>query len=194
VYIDGELLGYRRRGEHLVELHKREIARQRREIGMVFQSFNLFSHMSVLQNIVDAPIGVLGLDRREARQRAQELLRTVGLAHKAVAMPDQLSGGQQQRMAIARALAMRPKVMLFDEPTSALDPELVKEVLDTMRKLSDLGMTMVVVTHEIGFAREAAARAVFMDKGRIVEDGPVEQVFNNSTNSRVNDFLGKVLA
>ncbi|WP_432974461.1 amino acid ABC transporter ATP-binding protein [Dactylosporangium sp. CA-233914] len=193
VYIDGELLGYRRRGDHLVELHKREIARQRREIGMVFQSFNLFAHMSVIQNIVESPIGVLGLDRKEARQRAMELLETVGLAHKANAMPDELSGGQQQRVAIARALAMRPKVMLFDEPTSALDPELVKEVLDAMRTLSELGMTMVVVTHEIGFAREAAARAVFMERGRVVEDGPVEQVFTNSSNARVKDFLGTVL-
>ncbi|WP_155345101.1 amino acid ABC transporter ATP-binding protein [Acrocarpospora pleiomorpha] len=193
VFIDGELLGYEHRGDHLVELPKREIARQRREVGMVFQSFNLFTHMSVLQNVMEAPVGVLGLDRKQARSRAEELLETVGMAHKAHAMPEQLSGGQQQRVAIARALAMRPKVMLFDEPTSALDPELVSEVLETMRRLSDLGMTMIVVTHEIGFAREVAARAVFMDAGRIVEDGTVEDVFRGATNARVRDFLGKVL-
>lgn len=193
VYINGELLGYELRKDHLVELHEREIARQRREIGMVFQSFNLFAHMSVLENVMEAPVGVLGLDRKEARERAVDLLGTVGLAQKAHAMPDQLSGGQQQRVAIARALAMQPKVMLFDEPTSALDPELVNEVLDTMRKLSDLGMTMIVVTHEITFAREVAARAVFMDLGRIVEDGPVDQVLRNSHNVRVAEFLSKVL-
>lgn len=194
VYIDGELLGYHRRGDHLVEMHKREVARQRREIGMVFQSFNLFSHMSVLQNVMEAPTGVLGLRAKEARERAEALLASVGLANKADSTPAQLSGGQQQRVAIARALAMRPKVMLFDEPTSALDPELVKEVLDTMRKLSETGMTMIVVTHEIGFAREVAARAVFMEQGRIVEDGPAEEVFESSSNKRVAEFLGQVLS
>lgn len=194
VYIDGELLGYQERKDHLVELHERRIARQRREVGMVFQGFNLFAHMTVLQNVMEAPVGVLRVDRAEAKARAMELLARVGLDHKAAARPDQLSGGQQQRVAIARALAMRPKVMLFDEPTSALDPELVGEVLETMRKLADSGMTMIVVTHEIGFAREVAARAVFMDKGRIVEDGTAESVFNNSANARVKDFLGKVLA
>jgi polar amino acid transport system ATP-binding protein len=194
VHIDGELLGYHRCEDHLVEMHERQVARQRREIGMVFQSFNLFAHMSVIQNVMEAPTGVLRLGRKEARERAVGLLETVGLAHKMDAMPDQLSGGQQQRVAIARALAMQPKVMLFDEPTSALDPELVKEVLDTMRALSDLGMTMVVVTHEIGFAREVAARAIFMEHGKIVEDGLADEVFTNSANARVRDFLGKVLS
>ncbi|MEU9888701.1 amino acid ABC transporter ATP-binding protein [Sphaerisporangium sp. NPDC051011] len=194
VFIDGEMLGYEHKGDHLLELPKRKIAYQRRQVGMVFQSFNLFQHMTVIQNVMEAPVGVLKLDKREARERAEELLATVGLAHKADAMPHQLSGGQQQRVAIARALAMRPKVMLYDEPTSALDPELVKEVLDTMRKLAESGMTMIVVTHEIAFAREAAARAVFMEQGRIVEDGSVDQVFNNSSNPRIRDFLGHVLA
>jgi polar amino acid transport system ATP-binding protein len=189
VYLDGELLGYERRSDHLRELRKKDIARQRREVGMVFQQFNLFSHMSVMRNIIEAPVGILKEDRKAAESHALELLDSVGLAHKAQAMPSELSGGQQQRVAIVRALAMRPKVMLFDEPTSALDPELVGEVLDTMRRLSDEGMTMIVVTHEIGFAREVAARAVFMERGRIVEDGSADEVFNRSSNARVQEFL-----
>ncbi|PKW16489.1 amino acid ABC transporter ATP-binding protein [Saccharopolyspora spinosa] len=195
ILLEGELLGYRlaKNQNHLVELTQREVARQRRSIGMVFQSFNLFSHKTVLENVIEAPVGVLGRPKAEAIAEAQELLATVGMEHKANDMPDRLSGGQQQRVAIARALAMHPKVMLFDEPTSALDPELVREVLEAMKKLVELGMTMIVVTHEVGFAREVASRAVFMEAGRIVEDGPAREVLSVSQNPRTKMFLQQVL-
>ncbi len=193
VFLHGELLGYERKGNHLVELHENRIARQRREIGMVFQSFNLFPHMSALENIIEAPTGVLGVPKAEAVAEARRLLAMVGLEEKADFMPSQLSGGQQQRVAIARALAMKPKVLLFDEPTSALDPELVNEVLDAMRALAESGTTMVIVTHEIGFAREVSARAVFMAQGRIVEEGSVESLINDPKNERTRDFFSKVL-
>jgi polar amino acid transport system ATP-binding protein len=193
VFLHGELLGYERRGNNLVELPERRIAVQRREIGMVFQSFNLFPHMTVLQNIIEAPVGVLKVTRAEAVERAHGLLRVVGLGHKASATPKELSGGQQQRVAIARALAMQPSVLLFDEPTSALDPELVKEVLDAMRSLAETGTTMVIVTHEIGFAREVSARSVFMDHGRIIEEGTIESLHRNAQHERTRDFFAKVL-
>lgn len=193
VFLHGELLGYERRGNHLVELHEKHIARQRREIGMVFQSFNLFPHMTALENVIEAPTGVLGIPKNEAIADAMRLLEMVGLGTKAQFTPRQLSGGQQQRVAIARALAMRPKVLLFDEPTSALDPELVNEVLDAMRTLAESGTTMVIVTHEIGFAREVSARAVFMDQGRIVEEGSIESLQANPREERTRDFFSKVL-
>src|ERR1700744_195893 len=179
LYVDGVLVGYEERGAKLHELHPREAARQRRDIGMVFQHFNLFPHMTALENVVEAPIRVKRLKRDEALAIARAQLAQVGLADKADSYPAQLSGGQQQRVAIARALAMEPKLMLFDEPTSALDPELVGEVLDVMRGLARDGMTMVVVTHEIGFAREAGDTAVFMDGGVIVESGPPQEVLTN---------------
>ncbi len=170
-----------------------DLNRARAQIGMVFQQFNLFPHRTASQNITLALENVLGMSRTEARARALEHLREVGLEHKVDAHPGQLSGGQQQRVAIARALAMRPKLMLFDEVTSALDPELVKEVLDTMKRLADEGMTMMVVTHEMGFAREVATRVLFMDDGQIREDGPPQQVFSNPTHPRCKDFLAHVL-
>jgi glutamate transport system ATP-binding protein len=169
------------------------LARLRAEVGMVFQSFNLFGHKNVLDNITMAPIHVAGVPRREAEQRARELLDRVGLAQKEHAMPGELSGGQQQRIAIARALAMRPKLMLFDEPTSALDPEMINEVLAVMVELAADGMTMVVVTHEMGFARQAANRVVFMDGGQIVEVGSPAEFFDNPKSDRAKDFLSKVL-
>jgi glutamate transport system ATP-binding protein len=169
------------------------LARLRAEVGMVFQSFNLFGHKNVLDNITMAPMRVGGLSRTEAEQRARELLDRVGLAHKDQAMPGELSGGQQQRIAIARALAMRPKLMLFDEPTSALDPEMINEVLAVMVELAADGMTMLVVTHEMGFARQAANRVVFMDAGQIVEVAPPAEFFDNPTSDRAKDFLSKVL-
>ena len=193
IWVNGHLVGYKDMGSYLQELSPREIAANRRDVGMVFQSFNLFPHKTVLGNITVAPIKVAGLSRAEAEARARELLDRVGLADKALAYPAQLSGGQQQRVAIARALAMRPKVMLFDEPTSALDPELVGEVLDVMRDLARSGMTMVVVTHELAFAREVADHLVFMDKGRIVEQGPPSEVLDRPQQERTRAFLSKVI-
>ncbi|MGW5124891.1 amino acid ABC transporter ATP-binding protein [Streptomyces sp. NPDC004069] len=171
----------------------RDLARLRAEVGMVFQSFNLFAHMSALENVAFAPMKVRRAQRKDAEDRARELLDRVGLGHKAAAMPSQLSGGQQQRVAIARALAMEPKAMLFDEPTSALDPEMVGEVLDVMRDLADSGMTMIVVTHEMGFARATADRVVFLADGRIAEQAPPEQFFDAPRSDRARDFLSKVL-
>lgn len=191
--VDGELVGYRRAHGKLYELREHEIAAKRAEIGMVFQSFNLFPHLTVLQNIMEAPIGVLRQPRNVVKARAEALLERVGLADKRDVYPSTLSGGQQQRVAIARALAMEPKLMLFDEPTSALDPELVGEVLEVMKDLARSGMTMVVVTHEIGFAREVADSVVFMDEGIVVEAGPPEQCLLNPQHPRTQAFLSKVL-
>src|SRR5262249_15032586 len=191
---DGELIGYREATDgRLVEDSERNISRLRAEIGMVFQRFNLFPHMTALQNICEAPIQVKGTSRAEAEARARDLLKKVGLDQKAGAYPARLSGGQQQRVAIARALAMDPKLMLFDEATSALDPELVGDVLKVMRQLAEEGMTMVVVTHEMGFAREVADRVVFMDEGVIVEEAPPEQIFSAPRQERTQSFLRKVL-
>ncbi|MBV9811529.1 MAG: amino acid ABC transporter ATP-binding protein, partial [Acetobacteraceae bacterium] len=184
---------YRQVGARLHELREAEVARQRAQIGMVFQHFNLFPHLTVLGNVMEAPLHVLRLSRPAARERARELLAQVGLSDKADAYPEQLSGGQQQRAAIARALAMEPKAMLFDEATSALDPELVAEVLAVMRALAGRGMTMVVVTHEMGFARHVAARVIFMDRGRIVEEGTPEQMFAAPREARTGEFLRRVL-
>jgi polar amino acid transport system ATP-binding protein len=193
LWVDGELVGYRQDGNKLYELREKEIARKRAEIGMVFQHFNLFPHMTALQNVTLAPTRVLGVDRREARERGVRLLDRVGLADKLDVHPVALSGGQQQRVAIARALAMEPKLMLFDEPTSALDPELVGDVLDVMRGLARDGMTMIVVTHEIGFAREVADTVVFMDGGVVVESGPPAEVLGAPRHERTRSFLQKVL-
>ena len=193
LYVDGELVGYRQQGDRLHELHDTEIARKRTEIGMVFQNFNLFPHMTALDNIIEAPCQVKGESKATARQHATELLDQVGLADKASFYPRQLSGGQQQRVAIARALAMRPKLMLFDEPTSALDPELVGDVLAVMRALAQSGMTMIVVTHEIGFAREVADTVVFMDDGVVVESGPPSELLANPRHERTRAFLAQVL-
>jgi polar amino acid transport system ATP-binding protein len=191
--VDGELVGYRESADKLYELHDREITGKRAEIGMVFQHFNLFPHMTALDNVTLAPIGVLGVSRDEARGRARELLSRVGLGDKLDTYPVALSGGQQQRVAIARALAMQPKLMLFDEPTSALDPELVGDVLDAMRQLARDGMTMIVVTHEMGFAREVGDSVVFMDEGVVVEQGPPGEVLANPREARTREFLSKVL-
>jgi polar amino acid transport system ATP-binding protein len=191
--VDGALVGYREHGGKLHELKERETARARSEIGMVFQRFNLFPHMTALGNVAEAPVQVLGESKSDAIDKARALLDRVGLADKVDTYPAQLSGGQQQRVAIARALAMEPKLMLFDEPTSALDPELVGEVLDVMRGLADDGMTMVVVTHEMGFAREVADTVVFMDGGVVVEEGDPESVIDNPQEERTKAFLGKVL-
>ncbi|WP_327277198.1 amino acid ABC transporter ATP-binding protein [Streptomyces sp. NBC_01224] len=191
--VDGAPVGYRQQANRLYELKEREIARARRDIGMVFQRFNLFPHMTALDNVMEAPVKVAGVTRAEARADALRLLDRVGLADRAERYPAQLSGGQQQRVAIARALAMKPKLMLFDEPTSALDPELVGEVLDVMRQLAAEGMTMVVVTHEIGFAREVADTAVFMDGGVVVEAGDPRQVLGDPQQERTRTFLSKVL-
>jgi polar amino acid transport system ATP-binding protein len=193
LYVDGELVGYREEGGKIHELHDRDVARKRSEIGMVFQRFNLVPHMTALENVIEAPVEVKGMDKREAREAGRELLGRVGLADKVDVYPAQLSGGQQQRVAIARALAMRPKLMLFDEPTSALDPELVGEVLDAMRGLAEEGMTMIVVTHEVGFAREVGDTAVFMDEGAVVETGKPREVFANPRHPRTKAFLSKVL-
>ncbi len=193
LYVDGELIGYRERGNKLYEMPAREAARQRRDIGMVFQHFNLFPHRTALQNIIEAPIHVKRVKKDQAIARARDLLDQVGMSAKADAYPAQLSGGQQQRVAIARALAMSPKLMLFDEPTSALDPELVGEVLEVMKKLAAEGMTMVVVTHEMGFAREVANHLVFMDGGVVVESGPPREVLSNPKHERTKAFLSKVL-
>jgi len=191
--VDGDLVGYRQQGGRLLELKEAETARKRAEIGMVFQRFNLFPHMTALGNVVEAPVKVQGLDKRQAADRGRALLDRVGLSDKLDAYPAQLSGGQQQRVAIARALAMEPKLMLFDEPTSALDPELVGEVLDVMRGLAADGMTMVVVTHEMGFAHEVADTVVFMDAGVVVESGSPQQVIDAPQHERTRSFLGKVL-
>ena len=192
--VDGELVGYRQEGDLLHELPEREIVRKRSEIGMVFQRFNLFPHMTALQNVIEAPMLVKDVPRREAVERAQELLDRVGLGDRTASYPAQLSGGQQQRVAIARALCMNPKIMMFDEPTSALDPEMVKEVLDTMVALAQDGMTMIVVTHEMGFAREVADRMVFMDEGQIIEINEPEAFFGNPQHERTRAFLGQILA
>jgi polar amino acid transport system ATP-binding protein len=193
IYVDGTLMGYSERGTTIRELRPREVAVQRRGIGMVFQRFNLFPHLTAIGNVTEAPVGVLGRDRKQSEAAAMELLDRVGLADKATSYPAQLSGGQQQRVAIARALAMHPTLMLFDEPTSALDPELVGEVLTVMRDLAASGMTMIVVTHEIGFAREVADEVAFMDDGCVVESGPPEQVINRPRNERTVAFLRSVL-
>ncbi|RJQ77990.1 amino acid ABC transporter ATP-binding protein [Pseudonocardiaceae bacterium YIM PH 21723] len=193
IWVDGEPIGYRLRGGRLYELREREVARQRRDIGMVFQRFNLFAHRTALENVVEGPIQVLRLDADIARRQGLELLDRVGLAHRADAYPAQLSGGQQQRVAIARSLAMRPKLMLFDEPTSALDPELVGEVLSVMAGLAEEGMTMLVVTHELGFAAEAADEVVFMADGAVVELGPPGEVLSKPKHERTRQFLARTL-
>jgi polar amino acid transport system ATP-binding protein len=191
--VDGELVGYREKGHLLHELKPQEAAHQRRDIGMVFQRFNLFPHMTALENIIEAPLRVKRMSRARAIERAKDLLAQVGLEDKAGSYPAHLSGGQQQRVAIARALAMDPKLMLFDEPTSALDPELVGEVLDVMKQLAKEGMTMIVVTHEMGFAREVADSLVFMDGGVVVESGDPGEVLANPQHERTKSFLSKVL-
>jgi polar amino acid transport system ATP-binding protein len=193
LWVDGHLVGYRQRGEKLHEMREKEVAAQRRDIGMVFQRFNLFPHMTALENIMEAPVQVRGESRSAVRERAMDLLDRVGLSDKVASYPSQLSGGQQQRVAIARALAMEPKLMLFDEPTSALDPELVGDVLDVMRQLAVDGMTMVVVTHEMGFAREVGDSLVFMDAGAVVEQGRPREVLADPQHQRTRDFLSKVL-
>ncbi|MGA4685524.1 MULTISPECIES: amino acid ABC transporter ATP-binding protein [Micromonospora] len=193
IWVDGDLIGYRERGGKLYEMRDKEVAAQRRAIGMVFQRFNLFPHMTVLQNVTEAPVLLRQAKKAHAREHAAQLLDRVGLGDKLGAYPGQLSGGQQQRVAIARALAMRPKLMLFDEPTSALDPELVGEVLDTMKDLARDGMTMIVVTHEIGFAREVGDHLVFMDGGVVVEQGDPREVISAPKHERTKAFLAKVL-
>ena len=191
--VDGQLVGYRQKGDKLYELKLKEAALQRQEIGMVFQRFNLFPHLTAVENIILAPMRVKRLSKAAATARAMELLERVGLGDKGDDYPAHLSGGQQQRVAIARALAMDPKLMLFDEPTSALDPELVGEVLDVMKELAKSGMTMIVVTHEMGFAREVADTLVFMDDGVVVEAGPPRQILSNPQHDRTKAFLSKVL-
>jgi polar amino acid transport system ATP-binding protein len=191
--VDGTLIGYREKGDKLHELKPQEAAMQRRDIGMVFQRFNLFPHMTALENVIEAPMRVKRMPKAQAVTRGKELLARVGLADKASAYPAHLSGGQQQRVAIARALAMDPKLMLFDEPTSALDPELVGEVLDVMKELAVEGMTMIVVTHEMGFAREVADSLVFMDGGVVVEAGDPRSVLTDPQHERTKAFLSKVL-
>ena len=193
LWVDGSLVGYRQRGNKLYEERESEIAQSRAEIGMVFQRFNLFPHMTAIENVIEAPIRVKKIPEREAIDRGRELLGRVGLGEKVDEYPARLSGGQQQRVAIARALAMDPKLMLFDEVTSALDPELVKEVLDAMRELASEGMTMIVVTHEMGFARDVAGRVVFMDDGVVVEEGKPADVLGNPQHERTKRFLGLVL-
>ncbi|QZY20410.1 amino acid ABC transporter ATP-binding protein [Streptomyces decoyicus] len=193
VSVDGALVGYKRSGNKLYELREREILRQRTEIGFVFQNFHLFPHLTVLENITEAPVAALRRPKKDADKAARALLARVGLADKADAYPKTLSGGQQQRVAIARALALEPKLLLFDEPTSALDPELVGEVLDVIKDLAHQGTTMIVVTHEIGFAREVADTVVFMDDGRIVEQGPPGEVLDRPRHERTKSFLSKVL-
>ena len=193
LWVDGELVGYRQQGDKLYELGDKEVCRKRSEIGMVFQRFNLFPHMSALENVIEAPVRVKGENEQVAVERGRAMLDRVGLADKIDAYPNQLSGGQQQRVAIARALAMQPKLMLFDEPTSALDPELVGDVLDVMRQLALDGMTMVVVTHEMGFAREVGDSLVFMDSGIIVEAGKPRDMLANPQHERTKLFLSKVL-
>ncbi|WP_413252510.1 amino acid ABC transporter ATP-binding protein [Streptomyces niveus] len=193
IHVGGRLIGHRVSGSRVHHLRPREVTRQRRDIGMVFQHFNLFPHQTVLGNVMEAPVGVLRVPKAEAKKTALALLERVGLSDKAGAYPRQLSGGQQQRVAIARALAMRPKLMLFDEPTSALDPELVGEVLGTMRDLARDGLTMIVVTHEVGFAKEVADRVVFMDGGRVLESGSPQDVLDRPSNPRTRAFLSRFL-
>ena len=193
LYVDGELVGYRERGDALYEMHPREVCRQRADIGMVFQRFNLFPHLSALENVIEAPLRVRREPRAQALERARALLARVGLQDKADAYPAHLSGGQQQRVAIARALAMRPKLMLFDEPTSALDAELVGEVLNVMRALAEDGMTMIVVTHEMAFARDAGDTVAFMDGGVIVESGPPGEILARPRHERTRSFLARII-
>jgi polar amino acid transport system ATP-binding protein len=193
IAIDGQLVGYHVRGQRLHELREKEILKQRTEIGMVFQNFNLFPHLTALENVAEAPVVAQGRSKEEARRRGLELLDRVGLKDRAGAYPRQLSGGQQQRVAIARALALDPKILLFDEPTSALDPELVNEVLDVIRELATSGTTLIIVTHEMGFARDVADTVVFMDQGQIVEQGSPEQIFTNPQEPRTRSFFSKVL-
>lgn len=193
ISIDGKLVGYEVRGRKLHELREKEILRQRTDIGMVFQNFNLFPHLTALENVAEAPVVAQGRSKDEARRRGLELLDRVGLKDRADAYPRQLSGGQQQRVAIARALALDPKILLFDEPTSALDPELVNEVLDVIRELAKSGTTLIIVTHEMGFARDVADTVVFMDQGQIVEQGTPEQIFTNPQEPRTRSFFSKVL-
>jgi polar amino acid transport system ATP-binding protein len=192
ISVGGELVGYHERGGRLHELREKDVARQRSKIGMVFQRFNLFPHMTALENIVEAPVLVLGERKEAAREHARELLEKVGLSDKEASYPNQLSGGQQQRVAIARALAMRPALMLFDEPTSALDPELVGDVLAVMRQLAEEGMTMIVVTHEMGFARDVGDTVAFMDGGVVVESGDAREVLADPQHARTRAFLAKV--
>lgn len=191
VYVDGTLMGFREEGNDLIGITSPQLARQRRNIGMVFQRFNLFPHLTALDNVTIGPIKLLRMNRKKAENKAQELLAQVGLSARASYYPNELSGGQQQRIAIARALAMDPSVMLFDEPTSALDPELVGEVLSVIKSLAADGMTMLVVTHEISFAREVADTVVFMDQGKIVEKGPPEQILTRPQSGRTQDFLAR---
>ena len=193
LYVHGELVGYQEKKGRLYELTDREVCRKRAEIGMVFQNFNLFQHMTVLENIIEAPTRVLKISKEEAVIHARELLEMVGLSGREDSLPKQLSGGQQQRVAITRALAMRPKLMLFDEPTSALDPELVGEVLTAMQDLANSGMTMIVVTHEMGFARKVADTVAFMDAGLIVESGAPDELLDNPQHERTKSFFSKVL-
>ncbi len=194
VTIDGEFIGYQRRGDKLYELHEREVLQRRTQVGMVFQNFNLFPHRTALENIIEAPVALKRASRTDAVEQAKTLLSRVGLLDKAGHYPRQLSGGQQQRVAIARALALKPKVLLFDEPTSALDPELVGEVLDVIRGLAREGTTLIIVTHEIGFAREVANRVVFLDRGHVLEVGAPGQVLVNPRHPRTQEFLRKVIA
>jgi len=193
LYVDGQLIGYEERNGRLQELKPRQVAESRRKTGMVFQRFNLFPHMTVLENIIEAPVRVLNRARDEVVEEAHTLMARVGLADRGAAYPRELSGGQQQRIAIARALAVKPKLMLFDEPTSALDPELVGEVLAVMKSLAEAGMTMVVVTHELGFAREVADQIVFMDGGVVVEAGDPSTILKDPQHERTRAFLSKVL-
>ncbi|OCG75598.1 amino acid ABC transporter ATP-binding protein [Microbacterium sediminis] len=190
--VAGDLVGYREHNGKLYELREKEVAARREKIGMVFQRFNLFGHMTATENVMEGPVGGLGVPKAQAQAEARQLLTRVGLAHRLDAYPHELSGGQQQRVAIARALAMKPQLMLFDEATSALDPELVGEVLDVMRELADEGMTMIVVTHEMGFARDVADRVVFMDGGVVVEEGAARDVIERPQHPRTQEFLGKV--
>ena len=193
ITIDGKLVGYEVRGDRLHELREKDILKQRTEIGMVFQNFNLFPHLTALENVAEAPVVAQGRSKEEAQRRGLELLDRVGLKDRAGAYPRQLSGGQQQRVAIARALALDPKILLFDEPTSALDPELVNEVLDVIRELATSGTTLIVVTHEMGFARDVADTVVFMDQGQIVEQGAPQEIFTNPQEPRTRSFFSKVL-
>jgi len=193
ILVDGEPVGYRLKGRKLHELREREVLQQRSKVGFVFQDFNLFPHLTVLDNVVEAPVSAQGRDRKDVQAEARELLASVGVADKVDAYPRQLSGGQQQRVAIARALALHPAVILFDEPTSALDPELVGEVLEVIRQLAGQGRTLIIVTHEIGFAREVADTVVFMDEGAVVEQGPPSQVLDNPQQVRTKAFVSKVL-
>ena len=193
IEVNGHLIGYRERNGRLVEDSERSIAKQRTQVGMVFQRFNLFPHKTALENVIEAPVHVLGVPKKQAIDEGTELLRRVGLLGKRDAYPGKLSGGQQQRVAIARALAMKPALMLFDEPTSALDPEVIGEVLSVMEELAHEGMTMIVVTHEMGFARVAADRVAMMDDGRIIEEGTPEQVFDAPEHARTKQFLSKIL-